>query len=458
MFNVEVSGLQIEPVAVVVQIVVGVAVPLVAALIPVIGGVRITVREAVNSQGIGGDFGESWLDRLVERMTSIRIGSRGLPRPMALSLRNAFRRKARVALTLATLTFSGAMFTIVLSTGGSFNHTIANNFSLGEDVALKLENPQRVARVVEIAESVPGVDKAEVWSKENATLLLNSGEEQSVGVVGVPPDSAIFSPNIVGGRGLRPDDDHALIFTVRLAEEEGIQVGDEITLKMEDEESHWRVVGLYLSVDDVNQTFFVPFDVLGREAGSFGKGDGVKVLATNSDIESQQRLIEALKEVFTAQHVEVVDSWSASQQLQESQASFGILTSLLLVMVILTAVVGGIGLMGTMSMNVVERRREIGVMRAIGASSLIIVGMFVAEGVLVGLLSWLLAAPLSYPGARLFSNLIGDVILAMPLDFVYASGGMLLWLMIVTLLSALASLWPALQATKISVRESLAYE
>ncbi len=97
-------------------------------------------------------------------------------------------------------------------------------------------------------------------------------------------------------------------------------------------------------------------------------------------------------------------------------------------------------------------------MRAIGASSPTIVGLFITEGVLVGALSWLLAVPLSYPGARLFSDLIGEIVLNMPLDFVYSAGGMALWLMIVLVLSALASLWPALEATKVTVREALAYE
>ena len=184
----------------------------------------------------------------------------------------------------------------------------------------------------------------------------------------------------------------------------------------------------------------------------------MKVLSESDDVGSQRRLIQALKDALTAQHIEVVDSWSTSEQLQESRASFGILTSLLLTMVVLTAIMGSIGLMSTMSMNVIERTREIGVMRAIGACSRTIVGMVVAEGVLIGGLSWLLAVPLSVPGARLFSDLIGKVILAMPLDFVYSAGGMVLWLLIVVVLSALASLWPALRAAQISIREALAYE
>jgi putative ABC transport system permease protein len=182
------------------------------------------------------------------------------------------------------------------------------------------------------------------------------------------------------------------------------------------------------------------------------------VRSVHDDIESQQRLIQALSDTLAAHHIGIQDTWSASKQWEESQSAFGVLIYLLLIMAVLVAVVGSIGLMSTMAINVVERTREIGVMRAIGATSLAIVGVFVIEGVFVGGLSWLLAVPLSIPGARLFSDVIGDAIVEMPLDFHYSASGMLLWLLIVVLLSALASLWPALRAAQVSVRESLAYE
>ena len=76
---------------------------------------------------------------------------------------------------------------------------------------------------------------------------------------------------------------------------------------------------------------------------------------------------------------------------------------------------------------------------------------------LIGALSWLVAAPLSYPGAQAFSLLVGNEF-QLPLDFRFPVGGILLWLVIVGALSALSSLWPALRATRVSVREALAYE
>jgi putative ABC transport system permease protein len=124
----------------------------------------------------------------------------------------------------------------------------------------------------------------------------------------------------------------------------------------------------------------------------------------------------------------------------------------------MAAVVGSLGLASTMSINVVERGREIGVMRATGATSLAIAGIIVGEGVLIGALSWLLAVPISYPGARFLSDAMGDSLIRIPLEFNYSIDGVGFWLLVVLLLSALASLWPALRATKVSVREALAYE
>jgi putative ABC transport system permease protein len=119
--------------------------------------------------------------------------------------------------------------------------------------------------------------------------------------------------------------------------------------------------------------------------------------------------------------------------------------------------VGGISLMGALSIGVVERTREIGVMRAIGARSRTIMGMFVMEGVLQGLLSWILAVPLSFLLARPLSNALGQVMFGANLDYRYNFSAVFVWLVIILMISILASILPARNATQISVRQSLAY-
>ena len=131
---------------------------------------------------------------------------------------------------------------------------------------------------------------------------------------------------------------------------------------------------------------------------------------------------------------------------------------LLLIMAFLLAVIGGLGLMGTMSINVLERTREIGVMRAIGASNRSVRRIFVIEGIIIGIISWLIGAILAYPLSQVLSNLIGQQFLNSPLEFTFSFWGVFIWLVLVIILAAFSSFLPAWNASRITVREVLAYE
>jgi putative ABC transport system permease protein len=111
-----------------------------------------------------------------------------------------------------------------------------------------------------------------------------------------------------------------------------------------------------------------------------------------------------------------------------------------------------------MSINVLERTREIGVMRAVGASDGSVMKIFIVEGLFIGLLSWLVGAILAWPIGKLLSDAVGVAFLQAPLNYTFSIPGMLLWLAIVLVLAALASVLPAWNASRLTVREVLAYE
>jgi putative ABC transport system permease protein len=451
-FNVSAGVFRLMPEAIGIQIAMGVLVPVLAALIPVIGGARITPHQAISNYGLGAGFGRSWLDRLVGRI-------RRLPRPLALSLRNTFRRKARIALTMLTLVLGGVMFMAVLSVGTSFNRTleiILDDF--GFDVLIAFRRSYRVTQLVDVAERVSGVTGAEVWNQVPAQIALPSGEDREAYVWAIPVDSEMFSPRIVSGRALLPEDGRAILLNSKIAADEGFQVGDEIELTIGERESTWTVVGLILNVNNLQRDNFVSYDALSREIGSFNQGSLVVVMSEEHDPATHQRLVTDLRNAYDGRSMEPAILQSIAEVRETNKIVFNAIMYLMLVMAVLAALVGSVGLMSTMSINVVERGREIGVMRAIGATSLTIVGIFIIEGVMLGVLSWLLAVPLSYPGALVFNNLVSTELFQIPLDFDYSLVGTVLWLVIVVVLSGLASLWPALSATQVSVREALAYE
>jgi putative ABC transport system permease protein len=133
-----------------------------------------------------------------------------------------------------------------------------------------------------------------------------------------------------------------------------------------------------------------------------------------------------------------------------------ILIALLSGMATMIAVVGAIALSGTLSINVLERTREIGVMRAIGASAPAVAGQFVGEGLILGWLSWLLAIPLSLPVSWLVINQLSSL-MNVELVYQFSGAGVMIWLVIITVLAIIASWFPAQKAAQTSVRESLAY-
>ena len=144
--------------------------------------------------------------------------------------------------------------------------------------------------------------------------------------------------------------------------------------------------------------------------------------------------------------------------LDEASESLDILISFLLIMAVLTAIVGSMGLAGTMSMNVLERTREIGIMRAIGATDLEIIRMVLVEGLLIGIISFGLSIIIAIPFTYWLSAIVSNATLETPIQVYFTSTGYFIWLGLVIILSVLASVLPARNASRLTVREVLAYE
>jgi len=74
---------------------------------------------------------------------------------------------------------------------------------------------------------------------------------------------------------------------------------------------------------------------------------------------------------------------------------FTLIQVILQAVALLIALVGALGLLTTLSMSVFERQKEIGVMRSIGASSSTVAGQFLTEGLVVGVIAWIVGLPLA---------------------------------------------------------------
>ncbi len=443
------------------EIGVGLLVPILAAIYPIFSGTRVTVREAVSEYGLGrGQFGSSLIDRLLLKIQQSRLLRRRLSRPLVLSLRNTFRRKARLALTLITLIFGGAIFITVFSLRVSMLTTLHDWLSYFQyDVAVQFERSYRVERISRETLAIPGVVEAEPWAFYNTRRERPDGSHSDNIVLFAPPaDTTLVKPTIIEGRWLRPDDTNAVVVnSLVLRNEPDLGVGSEVIFKIEGKEEKWQVVGIATGGFPVG-TAFAPYDYFAEVAHTVGRAEWVFATTEGHSLAYQEHVAQALEDHFEHLGWDVGLTTKISEEIAEVEAMFEVLIVLLLMMAVLLAVIGGLGLMGTMSINVLERTREIGVMRAIGASNRSVRRIFIIEGVIIGLLSGIIGAILAYPISRFLSNLVGTQFLSAPLSYTFSITGVLIWLAVVVILGAVASFIPAWNASRLTVREVLAYE
>jgi putative ABC transport system permease protein len=242
-----------------------------------------------------------------------------------------------------------------------------------------------------------------------------------------------------------------------LKDESDVEVGDEIVLKIEGDETRWSVVGIMEATPPAPMVY-VNLPYFTRVVGGTGRAGVVFVVTERHDAAAQTESAKLLEEHFENRGFQA--SWTQTSATERAQveSQFNVLVMFLLIMAVLLAVVGAIGLMGTMSLNVLERTREIGVMRAIGASDGAVLRIVVVEGVIIGVLSWLIGTLLALPLSRFLSDMVGRSIMEADLSYTFSTQGALLWLALVIILATLASSWPARNATRVTVRDVLAYE
>ncbi len=448
LLNLDILNFHIPTGVLVLQVLAGLVLPLAAAAVPIVRGTRVSVREAVTDYGI----------RSTGRVSTKRSFLR-LPRPALLSLRNTFRRRGRLALTLLMLTLAGATFCAVLHSRSSMVILIDDIFRMFEyDVQLNLTEAYPISRVTRQAERVPGVTAIEGWTTILVRPLLADGSQgESFLLVGTPPDSQFMSPVMLEGRWLEPGEENSIVIGSELWRRlPDLQVGDVFTARCDEKEFSWTVVGVVSAY--FNDIAYVNFDALSEKLGTPGMVSAVMVGTSGHDDHDQAAVGQELEELYGRSGIVMSDWFTRNQLVGMFVAVVDYVIYFLLVMALLLAVVGGLGLTGTMSLNVLERTREIGVMRAVGASNRAVRGVIVLEGMLIGLLSGVLAGVLSIPLGMGLSVAIGIAFMDSPIPFSPSLAAFPIWLVIVVGLSYAASLIPARRAARMSVRETLDYE
>ena len=439
------------------EVAIGLFLPFLAGLVPVLKGTRITTQQALNDVGVASS---AQSQGPVERLLAALQRVVSLSRSALLVIRNTLRHKGRLAQTLLVLIFGTALLIAVISVWSSVNATVDSFMRYHRyDVSLELERPYRLTRIEQAALAVPGVVDVEGWSRGSAVRQRPDGSESNgLAVYAVPPETHLMTPEPLAGVWLDEAGPGTIIVNSDVLDDEpDIELGSTVELEIGGRETTWRVAGI-VPTESMGPAIYMNLDDYAHTTRTPNQANRVQVVTSQHDGPSQQIMEKTLFKQFQDLGFQVTDSHTTEVIREENELMFVIIVAILVLMALLLAAVGGLGLTTTMSINILERVREIGVLRAVGASNVAVRWIVLAEGMVIGLLSWIVGTLLSYPISILMSRQLGLALINIPLNFHYSLLTAALWFFVLQAVAIVASLGPARGAVRLTVREVLAYE
>jgi len=323
-------------------------------------------------------------------------------------------------------------------------------------VSLKLGRPYPAAAVEAAAARAPGVRSAEAWASARAVV---SGADGTLGsafpILALPPGSQLLAPRVERGRWLPSGDPRALVVSRRLLEEEPrLEIGRDVLLVIEGRPARWHVTG----VVDAGPTLtaFAPRDVVVSTVA--GGANVLAVAAVDRSLAAQRELLDRLRAALANAGIEVESAHLVAPERKAVEDHLLMVAAFLGAMGQLIILVGGFGVASTMSLAVLERRREIGVLRAIGARHWTILAMIQVEALTIGLLGWLAALPLSVAMSVVLGDAFGRIMFRVPVTLLPQPGGVMRWALVAAAVSVVGASWPAWRATRVPTAAALAYE
>lgn len=433
------------------QVLLGLAVPLAATGLIVLRAARITAAQAIRDHGVTAPRPAAASARLAGWLSA----RTRLPRMPVLGARNAFRRRGRLFLAAGALAVGGATFMAAGNVADGLAATFVEQTLAAEpyDLTIVLDRAYADPTIDAAVTGTAGVTRAERWVAATAT----SATGDTLQLSGAPAASPDLNLRVVNGQWLSTDDGGQLVVSKAYADDHGTTIGSDVTLRFQERTVTWRVAGVAVQIGGPDA--WAGVRDLADAAGTPNAANVVRLVTashTDGAVTAVQRDLERRLGAAGATMVTVRTSQDVRTVLVAHQVIFAVFLNLI---TLVSVIVGGFGLATILTVAVTERTREIGVLRAVGATNRSLRGLVVTEAVVIGAVSWALAAALlAVPATLAFDALFGNLLLGVPLAFTINGWVVAGWLALVCLISALASLVPARRAGRMTVSRALAYE
>jgi putative ABC transport system permease protein len=378
------------------------------------------------------------------------------------AITNAGRKKGRLALTLLMLSLAGAMFMTVFNLRQAIQSTLAGEQSrFNHDLGLHLLRPVPIDELENTASAIEGVTGVEGWLLGEANVITGEGSYKSrFQVIAMPVGSTFGHLHILEGEW-PGNSQRPVLLNIEALEQLDLEtggpnpLGQALTLKIGPAETDWHIAGSLGRM--TTPVAYAGYDDFAAASGLENQANYLAVNLTERSIAGQKAVEQTLVSALEEKGWGVLRTSNRAEEKTAEADSMDILAISLMIIVVLTGLVGGVGLSGTLSINVMERTREIGILRSLGATRKQLWQLVIVEGLVIGLFSLIPAVLLSLPLSLIMNGGMGPALFGFGLPFTFVAAGLIYWTGLVLILSLLATLGPARRAERITIREAIAY-
>ncbi|MGL1893050.1 MAG: FtsX-like permease family protein [Spirochaetaceae bacterium] len=431
-------------------IVSGLLIPLTICLIPLISASRMSIKKAITSNGI----------------STVNVKNREnkksiLPSFIQMSLRNTFRKKGRLFLSLLLLSVAGAVFMTSKNVTKAWDYKIENSLSGRTwDLDLKLIGLEDKNRVINLLENIPQLSSIEpvlvstisVYTK-NAIKISETYPDGGHGVFylkSLVQGSELFNFKILEGSWLTGTDYNTIVLNQKARELfPNSKIGESISIYNNNQILKYRLVGVIEEIGPAT-SYVTSANII--RANSF-------LINYNNSLDiSEEVLILEIEKRLRENDIKILLQIPESTFRDAINGHIFIIIYSLFAMGIILAIVGILGLSSSITSNVLERKSEFGILKTIGASNSKILIIVLIEATLITFLSIICGIIISLPLSYNVGQSLGQMAFNTPLDLYLSVKGTINWSILIIVSSFIASLFPALTAVEMTVKETLACE
>ena len=336
-------------------------------------------------------------------------GAAFLPRTMQIGLRSLGRRRRRSIATVVIVALAVGNLLAVLALAAAATESSRSSWANHlEDLRLWTTGRELFdARALRTIETTPGVARAQPALVSDADL---SGSEAFLWGV---PRAPLLRYRLSDGRWFSAAEERGrervAVIERNLAQGAGVDVGDGVTLTTVAGPLRLRIIGLATNQQEDGAVLYLPLTTL---RSALGQPTGVSTLLDQDHLLREgliDRTTTLLDDRLTALGYDVATEISYVMERDEIEANSTITTTIGVLGFLIVAM-SMVGLANAITMSILERTREIGILRCLGARARDVRRIFATEGITLALVGWLVGIPLGYVLSRLLIRLVWEVV------------------------------------------------